>query len=136
MRLRKVVYASSKAEAEREKARFQSWCRERAQERVASVLDRDWEQMITFFNYPEEHWRHIRTTNPVESPFASVRLRTNAAKRFKKVENATAVLWKMLMIAERRFRRLKASELIKRVFDGAVYIDGKEKQIDKTTKAA
>ncbi len=92
--------------------------------------------MITFFKYPQEHWRHIRTTNPVESPFASVRLRTNAAKRFKKVENATAVLWKMLMIAERRFKRLKAPKLMKRVFENSVYVDGREKELDKEHQAA
>jgi len=136
LRLRGVVYASSTREAEGEKSGLQSWCRERGQERAASVLDRDWDRMITFFNYPEEHWRHIRTTNPVESPFASVRLRTNAAKRFKKVENATVVLWKILMIAERRFKRLRAPELMKRVFEGVVYVDGREKQVDKTTIAA
>jgi len=136
VQVRRIVYTSSTRDAEREKARFKSWCRERGQERAASVLDRDWERMITFFNYPEEHWRHIRTTNPVESPFASVRLRTNAAKRFKKVENATAVLWKMLMIVERRFKRLKAPELMKRVFEGVVYVDGMEKHIDKQHQAA
>ena len=136
LRVRRVVYASSTQEAELKKARFQGWCREHGQARAASVLDRDWEQMITFFKYPEEHWRHIRTTNPVESPFASVRLRTNAAKRFKKVDNATAVLWKMLMIAQKRFKRLKAPELMKRVFDGVVYVDGREKQLDKQHQAA
>lgn len=136
LRLGQVVYAASREDAEREKSRFGKWCRERGQEGAASVLDRNWEEMVTFFNYPQEHWRHIRTTNPVESPFASVRLRTNAAKRFKKVENATAVLWKMLMIAEKRFKRLKAPQLLKRVFDGAVYIDGKEKDVDKENQAA
>ena len=45
----------------------------------------------------------MRTSNPVESPFAAVRLRTAAAKRFKKVKNATAVIWKTLLIAEKRF---------------------------------
>jgi putative transposase len=135
-RVRRIVYASCTQEAERERARFQSWCREHGQQRAASVLDRDWEQMITFFKYPEEHWRHIRTTNPVESPFASVRLRTDAAKRFKKVENATAVLWKMLMIAEKRFKRLRAPELMKRVFDGVVYVNGRQEDVDKRTRAA
>jgi transposase-like protein len=136
-RLRRVVYAETKREADQEKVRFQRWCREFGQEKAASVLNRDWDLMVTFFRYPEEHWRHIRTTNPVESPFASVRLRTNAAKRFKRVENATAVLWKMLMIAERRFKRLRAPELMKRVFHGAVYEDGAEQQsIDKRNVAA
>jgi hypothetical protein len=42
-----------------------------------------------FHTYPKEYWRHLRTTNPVESPFSSVRLRTDAARRYRKVENAT-----------------------------------------------
>ena len=54
-----------------------------------------------------------------------------------KVTNATAVLWKMLMIAERRFKRLRAPELMKRVFDGAVYEDGiEQKTVDKENEAA
>ncbi|CBE67185.1 MAG: hypothetical protein F9K13_00535 [Candidatus Methylomirabilis oxygeniifera] len=62
-------------------------------------LDRDWERMLTFYQLSKEHWVHLRTSNPIESPFAALRLRTDAAKRFKKVENATAVLWKMLLVA-------------------------------------
>ena len=50
------------------------------------------------------HWQHLRTTNVIESPFASVRLRTDAAKRYKKVANATALIWRVLMVAEKRFR--------------------------------
>ena len=52
------------------------------------------------------------------SPFAGLRLRTNAAKRYKKVENATAVIWKMLMLAERRFQRLDAPEKLMQVYLG------------------
>ena len=47
--------------------------------------------MVTFYDFPKAHWQHLRTTNVVESPFASVRLRTDAAKRYKKVANATAL---------------------------------------------
>jgi len=60
----------------------------------------------------------------VESPFAAVRLRTAAAKRFKKVENATAVIWKTLLIAEKTFRRLDAPELLADVASGVVYVNG------------
>lgn len=80
--------------------------------------------MMTFYDFPREHWQHLRTTNPVESPFAALRLRTDAAKRYKSVDRATAVIWKMLMIAEKRFRRLKAPELMPDVHDGAQYVDG------------
>jgi hypothetical protein len=60
----------------------------------------------------------------VESPFAAVRLRTAAAKRFKKVENATAVIWKTLLIAEKTFRRLDAPELLADVASNVVYVNG------------
>jgi hypothetical protein len=58
----------------------------------------------------KEHWKHIRTANVVESPFAALRLWTDAAKRYKKVASATAVIWKMLLVAGQRFRRLDAPE--------------------------
>ena len=58
------------------------------------------------------------------SPFAALRLRTDAAKRYKRVDRAIAVIWKMLMVAEGRFRRLKAPELIEDVYLGAQYADG------------
>ena len=55
---------------------------------------------------------------------AALRLRTDAAKRYKRVDRAIAVIWKMLMVAEQRFRRLKAPELIEDVYLGAQYVDG------------
>src|SRR5262249_28293614 len=91
---------------------------------AADVLDQDWERMLTFLGFPKEHWKHLRTTNVVESPFAVVRLRTTPAKRFKKVANATAVIWKTLLIAEKSFRKLNAPELLAEVADGATYING------------
>ena len=66
----------------------------------------------------------MRTTNPVESPFAAVRLRTTAAKRYKRVERATAVIWKTLLIAEQTFRRLDAPELLAEVAEGAPSVNG------------
>jgi transposase-like protein len=91
---------------------------------VGQALDQDWDRLVTFYAFPKAHWKHLRTTNPVESPFAAVRLRTAAAKRYKKVENATAVIWKTLLIAERTFRRLDAPELLADVANGVVYVDG------------
>ena len=56
---------------------------------------------------------------------AAVRLRTTAAKRFKRVESATALIWKLLLVAEKRFRRLDAPHLLKDVFEGRKFEDGK-----------
>ena len=60
----------------------------------------------------------------IESPFAALRLRTDAAKRSKKVANATAVIWKMLLVAETKFRKLNAPELLQDAWEGAQYRDG------------
>jgi putative transposase len=87
----------------------------------------DWEQLVTFYQFPREHWPHLRTTNIVESPFATVRLQTTAAKRFKKVENATALIWKLLQVAESTFRRLKGAELLPAVHAGTPYKDGMQR---------
>ena len=122
--LRNIPYAESRAEAERMRTVFSRWCREHSYEGAAESLERDWERMVTFYDFPLEHWRHIRTTNPVESPFAALRLRTDAAKRYKRVDRAIAVIWKMLLVAESRFRRLKAPDLMRDVYQGARYDDG------------
>ena len=71
-----------------------------------------------------ENKERLRTSNVVESPFATVRLRTTAAKRFKKVQNATALIWKLLQVAESTFRRLKGAELLPAVYAGEQYRDG------------
>jgi putative transposase len=84
----------------------------------------DGERLVTFSQFPREHWRHLRTTNVVESPVAAVRLRTTAAKRFKKVDSATAMIWNILQVAEQTFRRLNAPELLPAVYAGATYADG------------
>ncbi len=94
--------------------------------KAVETLDRDWERMVAFYRYPKEHWKHIRTSNVVESPFASARLRTDAAKRYKKTANATTVLWKLLMVAEKNFRKLHHYPLLSRVADGATFKDGIE----------
>ena len=122
--LRQIPYAETRQEAERVKGRFQHWCSKRGLEAAADLIDQDWERMVTFYNYPKQQWQHLRTTNPVESPFSALRLRTDAARRFKKVANARAVIWKMLLVAEKRFRRLKAPHLMKDVYQGAQYVNG------------
>ncbi|MGH8630861.1 MAG: IS256 family transposase [Burkholderiales bacterium] len=122
--LTKIPYAETREEAERQKQAFQAWCMKHGHAEVGRALDRDWERMVMFYEFPREHWKHLRTSNPVESPFAAVRLRTAAAKRFKKVENATAMIWKTLLIAEKTFRRLNAPELLADVARGVVYVNG------------
>ncbi len=122
--LRRVVYAETKAKALKAREafakRYRPWY-----PKAVDVLSDDFERMVAFYDFPEAHWKHLRTTNVVESPFASVRLRTSAAKRFKKVESATALIWKLLTVAEKRFRRLDAPHVLRDVYEGRKFEDGK-----------
>lgn len=119
-----IPYAETRREAERRRGQFVRWCAQRGYPEAAQCLEADWERMVTFYRFPKAHWQHLRTTNPVESPFAAARLRTDAAKRFKQVKNATAVIWKMLLVAERAFRRVKHPELMWELYRGVQYVDG------------
>ena len=133
--LRAVVYAPSGAEAVKAREafarRYRPWY-----PKAVDVLEDDWERMVAFYDFPEDHWKHLRTTNVVESPFAAVRLRTTAAKRFKRVESATALIWKLLLVAEKRFRRLDAPHLLKDVFEGRKFEDGKPVSTQQRKNAA
>jgi transposase-like protein len=128
IRVTAIPYAQTREKAEELKTKFQAWCDEKGCGEAGRLLDRDWDRMVTFYDFPKEHWKHLRTTNIVESPFATVRLRTTAAKRYKKVENATAVIWKTLQIVEKSFRKLDAPELLGEVAEGAEYVNGERKK--------
>jgi transposase-like protein len=121
--LRAVAYAPTRAKALAARQAFQkrygAWY-----PKAVAVLEEDWERMGAFYDFPEAHWKHLRTTNVVESPFAAVRLRTTAAKRFQRVDSATALIWKLLTVAERRFRRLNAPHLLADVYEGRKFRDG------------
>jgi putative transposase len=118
-----MPYAESQAACEELRAQFAKRYSQLAPKAIER-LTADWERLVTFYQFPREHWRHLRTTNVVESPFAAVRLRTTAAKRFKKVDAATAMIWKVLQVAEQTFRRLNAPELLPAVYAGVKYVDG------------
>ena len=130
--LTQIPSAETRQEAEKRRTTFARRYRDRYPQAVAT-LERDWERMVTFYEFPREHWKHLRTTNPVESPFASVRLRTNAGKRYKRVQGATALIWRVLMVAEKRFRKFNAPELLPLVYAGQQYQDGKPIKNEKTS---
>lgn len=134
--LTQIPYAETREAAEQQKRAFQRWATTRGVAPVGQALEDDWDRLVTFYQFPQAHWKHLRTTNPIESPFAAVRLRTTAAKRFKRVENATAVIWKTLLVAEQTFRRLDAPELLAEVAEGATYLNGvRVKSTPVTTEA-
>lgn len=123
--LRKMMYAAQREQAVQYRKDFRKWCEGRGFAKAADVLEEDWDRLVAYYDFPGKHWKHLRTTNPVESPFAAVRLRTTAAKRYKKVENATATIWKLLRVAEKRFRRLDGIAALPLVVAGCKFSNGK-----------
>jgi len=121
--LKRIPYAETLKECVKLRDAFIERYR-KAYPKATEKLLRDWDRMVTFYSFPKEHWVHLRTTNIVESPFSSVRLRTDAAKRFKKVQNATAMIWKLLQVAEKSFRTLKGFWLLSDVYAGKKFVDG------------
>lgn len=83
--------------------------------KAAECLERALEKLLTFHAFPIEHARHLRTTNPIESPFASVKLRTNAARRFRTPHSALHLLFKLLERSEKGWQRLSYPEKLKEV---------------------
>jgi putative transposase len=92
--------------------------------KALAKLDRDWTQLTAFYDYPAEHWRHLRTTNPIESAFATVRLRTRVTKGAGSKTAALAMAYKLLESAQDRWRRFNGHHLVADVLDGVKFKDG------------
>jgi transposase-like protein len=91
---------------------------------VAKVVD-DQEALLTFFDYPAEHWLHLRTTNPIESSFSPVRARTRVTKGPGTRDTGLAMVFKLLQAAEGRWRAVNGPHLVALVRAGARFEKGK-----------
>lgn len=92
--------------------------------KAADCLVKNWDQLITFFKYPAMHWQHIRTTNPIESSFATVKLRTKVTKGAGSKDAATVMAFKLLQECQKKWRKLRGHEEIKNLLKGLAYKDG------------
>jgi transposase-like protein len=92
----------------------------KATERLAK--DRD--VLLTFYDFPAEHWRHLRTTNPIESTFATIRLRHRRTKGSGSRVASLTMMFKLAESAAKRWRILNGSELIPDVIPGVIFQDG------------
>jgi transposase-like protein len=92
--------------------------------RAAGCLEKDRDELLTFYDFPAEHWVHLRTTNPIESTFASVRLRTDKTKGCGSRLATLTMVFKLARSAERRWRRLNGHELIGDLIAGITFTDG------------
>ena len=101
--------------------------------KALAKLDKDWKPLTAFYDFPAEHWRHLRTTNPIESSFATVKLRTRVTKGAGSKAAALAMAYKLLITAQERWRRFNGHELIADVLNGATFKDGVKVTDDEPT---
>ena len=95
--------------------------------KAVECLQKDREVLLTFYDFPAEHWIHLRTTNPIESTFATVRLRTRRTKGSGSRIACLTMVWKLVQSAAKRWRVLNGSEIILDVIEGVRFVDGVKK---------
>lgn len=95
-------------------------------DKAVECLIKDREQLLTFFDFPADHWDHLRTSNPIESVFATVRHRTVRMKGALSQDTARLMVFKLVMAASKTWRRLKGQNQLPKVISGVNFIDGIE----------
>jgi len=93
-------------------------------ERAVKKLTKDKDVLFTFYNFPAEHWKHIRTTNPIESVFATVRNRTRKTKGCLSRKTALAMVYKLIMSAKKKWRKLDGKNRLPEIIKGVEFKDG------------
>jgi putative transposase len=123
-KLRALAEAPTRQECERRRGTLCAWLRVRGQASAAACLERDWEDFVVLYDFPEEHWVHLRTSNPIESIFAGVRLRTNASKRLRVAENALYLVFKLVLRLSLNWRSINAPNQLRLLLAGRQCHDG------------
>ncbi len=105
-------------------------------EKAVLCLSKDRDALLQFYDFPAEHWKHLRTTNPIESSFATVRHRTIRAKGCLSNATAIAMVFKLIEAAQRSWRRLDGTNLLQKVIHGVKFKNGIEEKADAPNSQA
>ena len=98
-------------------------------------MEKDVDALLTFFDFPAAHWKHLRTSNVIESPFATVRLRQRVTKGAGSRTKGLLMAYKLLAMAQARWRRLNGAHLLPLVRAGIGFLDGVQQGKANRTKA-
>jgi transposase-like protein len=123
--LHEVMYAETREQAREAITRFAAEY-EAKYPKAVTTLEQDAEALLMFFNFPAEHWKHLRTSNVIESPFATVRLRQRVTKGAGSRTKGLLMAYKLLDMAQARWRRLDGAHLLPLVRAGIAFVDGKQ----------
>jgi putative transposase len=103
--------------------------------KAVETLTKDQDELLTFFDFPAEHWIHLRTTNPIESTFSTVKARTRKTKGAGSRKAGLAMAFKLLLAAEKRWRRINAPHLVALVQAGVKFSDGQQQKLSQVQVA-
>ena len=120
-----LYMAPSRAECTRLRDAYAAQLRAQGQAQAAECLERDWEAMVAFYDFPQEHWQHLKTSNPIKSVFDGVKLRTNGTKRMRVRENALYLVFKLVCRLSTNWRSINAPNQLALLLDGHAFVDGK-----------
>lgn len=120
-----LAEAPSQHECERRRDVLCARLRAQGQVPAAACLERDWDDFVTFYDFPQEHWIHLRTSNPIESIFSGVRLRTDASKRLRVRENALYLVFKLVLRLSLNWRGINAPNQLHLLLAGHHFRDGR-----------
>ncbi len=123
--LQEIWMAETKVDAELAFAAFVD-CYALKYEKAADCLDKDRHALLAFYDFPAEHWKHLRTTNPIESTFATVRHRTIRSKGCLSNKTALAMVFKLVEAAQKSWRRLDGHAQLPKLILGVKFVDGME----------
>ena len=132
--LREIWLSPNRAAAEAAMATFAEKYAPKYQKAVDCLL-KDRDALLTFFDFPAEHWTHLRTSNPIESAFATVRHRTVRMKGALSQDTARLMVFKLVMAASKRWRRLQGQNQLPKVVSGVTFRDGIEVASEKKSAA-
>src|SRR5271165_4499350 len=121
--LHELMYAERRADCEAARSRFEAEYQAKYPKAVES-LTAHWKRLVTFFDFPAEHWKHLRTTNVIESPFATVRLRERVTRGAGSRTKGLLMAFKLLDMAQQRWRRLDGTSLLPLVHKNVKFVDG------------
>lgn len=131
--LHEMMYAERRSDCEAARVRFEAEYQAKYPKAVESLIAH-WERLVSFFDFPAEHWKHLRTTNVIESPFATVRLRERATRGAGSRTKGLLMAFKLLDMAQLRWRRLDGTGLLPLVLAGVKFVDGVQEKEETATQ--
>jgi transposase-like protein len=133
--LHEIYMAPTKADAEEAFDRFEE-VYEAKYDKAVECISKDRDVLLSFYDFPAQHWQHIRSTNPIESTFATIRLRTRKTRNCLGETTALTMMHQLGLAAQRRWRKIRGFRKLADVIRGVRFIDGIDEKEAKVSKKA